>query len=161
MCSQLVAKGCPKDIAQAIVDKGANYVLGLKGNQGTLSDRVKAFFDQTEWRNHDSYSDWGTRAKEKGHGRVETRRCVALACDHWDGIDAWEGLKRVVMIESIRQTESGVSLEKRHYISSLAPASEKLAHAIRSHWEVENRLHWCLDVTFGEDASRIREDHAP
>lgn len=157
----LDAMGCQKDIAQAIVNKGANYVLGLKGNQGTLSDRVKTFFDQTEWRNHDSFSDWGTRSKEKKHGRVETRRCVALACDHWDGIDAWAGLKSVVMIESVRQMENDVSSEKRYYISSLEPDSKKLAHAIRSHWEVENRLHWCLDVTFGEDACRTRKDHAP
>lgn len=157
----LDAMGCQKEIAQAIVDKGADYVLGLKGNQGTLSRRVKDFFDVAEWRNYESFSSWGHRTKERGHGRVEERRCVALACGHWDNIEAWAGLKSVVMIESIRQLDENFSSEKRYYISSLAPDSEKLAHAIRSHWEVENRLHWCLDVTFHEDASRIRTDHAP
>jgi len=157
----LDAMGCQKDIAQAIVDKQANYVLGLKGNQGTLSQRVKDFFDQTQWRNYEGFSNWGVRSQESGHGRIDTRRCVALPCDDWEGIEAWAGLKSVVMIESIRQTDNGVSSEKRYYISSLGPDSKKMAHAIRSHWEVENRLHWCLDVTFGEDANRTRKDHAP
>jgi predicted transposase YbfD/YdcC len=157
----LDAMGCQKDVAQAIVDKEAYYVLGLKGNQGTLSQRVKDFFDQTQWRNYEDFSNWGVRSQVSGHGRIDTRRCVALPCDDWDGIEAWAGLKSVVMIESIRQTDNGVSSEKRYYISSLEPDSKKLAHAIRSHWEVENRLHWCLDVTFGEDANRTRKDHAP
>jgi len=157
----LDAMGCQKDIAQAIMGKGANYVLGLKGNQGTLSQRVKEFFDQTQWRNYESFPTWGARSQESGHGRTDTRRCVALPCDGWEGIEAWAGLKSVVMIESARQTDHGVSSEKRYYISSLEPNSKKLAHTIRSHWEIENRLHWCLDVTFGEDASRTRKDHAP
>jgi predicted transposase YbfD/YdcC len=157
----LDAMGCQKDIAQAIMDKGAHYVLGLKGNQGTLSQRVKDFFDQTQWRNYEDFANWGARTQESGHDRIDTRRCVALPCDGWEGIDAWAGLQSVIMIESIRQTENDVSSEKRYYISSLEPDSKKLAHAIRSHWEVENRLHWCLDVTFGEDANRTRKDNAP
>jgi predicted transposase YbfD/YdcC len=157
----LDAMGCQKDIAQAIVDKEAHYVLGLKGNQGTLSQRVRDFFDQTQWRNYEDFSNWGARSQERGHGRIDTRRCVALPCDDWTDIEAWAGLRSVVMIESIRQTDNGVSSEKRYYISSLKPDSKKLAHAIRSHWEVENRLHWCLDVTFGEDANRTRKDNAP
>ena len=157
----LDAMGCQKDVAQAIVDKEAHYVLGLKGNQGTLSQRVKDFFDQTQWRNYEDFSNWGVRSQESGHGRIDTRRYVALPCDDWEGIEAWAGLKSVVMIESIRQTDNSVSSEKRYYISSLEPDSKKLAHAIRSHWEVENRLHWCLDVTFGEDANRTRKDNAP
>lgn len=157
----LDAMGCQKNIAQAIVDKEAHYVLGLKGNQGTLSQRVKDFFDQTQWGNYEGFANWGVRSQESGHGRIDTRRCVALPCDNWEGIEAWAGLKSVVMIESMRQTDSDVSSEKRYYISSLEPDSKKLAHAIRSHWEVENRLHWCLDVTFGEDANRTRKDHAP
>jgi predicted transposase YbfD/YdcC len=157
----LDAMGCQKEIAKAIVGKDADYVLGLKGNQGTLSDKVKGFFNETEWRNYKDFSSWGHRTEEKGHGRAETRRCVALACDHWENIEAWIGLKSVTMVESLRQSGEEISSEKRYYISSLAPDSKKLAQAIRSHWEIENRLHWCLDMTFNEDASRIRTDHAP
>ena len=155
------AMGCQKEIAKAIVGKGADYVFGLKGNQGTLSSQVKHSFDVTEWHNYQHFSSWGHRTEEQGHGRVETRRCVALACDHWENIEAWAGMKSVTMVESVRQSDAGFSSEKRYFISSLAPDSEKLAHAIRSHWEIENRLHWCLDMTFHEDASRIRIDHAP
>jgi predicted transposase YbfD/YdcC len=70
-------------------------------------------------------------------------------------------MKTIAMVESMRQMNDGVASEKRYYISSLAPDSEELARAIRSHWEIENRLHWCLDVTFHEDACRTRTDHAP
>lgn len=157
----LDAMGCQKEIARAIVGKGAHYVLGLKGNQGTLSQRVQDHFDKTQWNNYASFANWGERSKESGHGRVDTRRCVALPCDDWKGIEDWPGMKSIVMIESVRQTEKGTEAEKRYYISSMEPDAKKLAHTIRSHWEVENRLHWCLDVTYGEDANRTRKDHAP
>lgn len=157
----LDAMGCQKEIAKAIVGKGAEYVLGLKGNQGNLSDQVQGFFNETEWRNYQNFSHRGHRTEDKGHGRTETRRCLTLACADWENIDAWSGLKSVTMVESLRQSGEKISSEKRYYISSLAPDSEKLAQAIRSHWQIENRLHWCLDMTFHEDASRIRIDHAP
>lgn len=157
----LDAMGCQKEIATAIVGKGADYVLGLKGNQGTLSNRVRNFFEVTQWHHYENFESWGCRTKERGHDRIESRRCVALACDHWENIEAWTGLKSVVMVESVRQTQGEFSSERRYYISSLAPDSTALAHAIRSHWEIENRLHWCLDMTFHEDACRIRTDHAP
>lgn len=155
------AMGCQKAIAQALVDKGADYVFSLKGNQGTLHEQVKRLFDVTQWQNYADFANWGQATQEMGHGRVEWRRCVALACGAGEPFDAWRGMQSVAMVEAMRQTNQGVTAEKRYFISSLAPNSTKLAQAIRSHWEIENRLHWCLDVTFGEDACRTRCDHAP
>lgn len=86
---------------------------------------------------------------------------MALPAPQLDSVDAWIGLQSVVMVESMRHVGDSCTSEKRFYISSLAPDSARLAHAIRSHWEIENRLHWCLDVTFQEDASQIRNAHAP
>lgn len=156
------AMGCQKAIAQALVDKGADYVLSLKGNQGTLHEAAKHLFDVTRWQNYAQFDDWGHVTENAGHGRSERRRCVALACPAADKpFDVWAGMRSVVMVESIRKTAEGTTLEKRYFVSSLPPDHERLAHAIRSHWEVENRLHWCLDVTFQEDACRTRRDHAP
>lgn len=157
----LDAMGCQKEVASLLVDKGADYVLGLKGNQGTLHRQVKRCFDVTEWKNYQDFASWGHATQESGHGRREQRRCIALACPKEAPFDAWKGLRTMAMVESMRQTESGVSSEKRFFISSLASDSEKLAQAIRAHWQIENRLHWCLDVTFQEDACRTRIDHAP
>lgn len=152
---------CQKSTAQAIVDKGAQYVFGLKGNQGTLHAQVKALFDVTEWQNYRTFADWGHAAENAGHGRMEGRRCIALSCPDDAPFDGWPGMKSVVMVESMRQTASQVAAETRYFVSSLPPDAKRLAQAIRSHWEIENRLHWCLDVTFGEDACRVRKDHAP
>jgi predicted transposase YbfD/YdcC len=111
--------------------------------------------------NYKDFGDWWHTTQGSGHGRQEQRRCIALACQQEVPFDAWKGLRTMAMVESMRQTENGVSSEKRFYISSLAPDPEKLAQAIRAHWQIENRLHWCLDVTFHEDACRMRIDHAP
>lgn len=157
----LDAMGCQKEIAQVLVDKGADYVMGLKGNQGTLHRQVMICFDVTEWRHYQDFASWGHTTDERGHGRQETRRCIALACPQGEPFDAWAGMQTMAMVESMRQTEEGVSTERRYYVSSLPPDSEELAQAIRSHWQIENRLHWCLDVTFREDACRTRTDHAP
>lgn len=157
----LDAMGCQKEIVAAIIGKQANYVLALKANQDTLCSQVKRLFDVTEWLNYKDFATAGHATQEKGHGRMEARRCVALASTQLNNTEAWAGMQSVVMVESMRCTGDQCASEKRFYISSLAPDSEQLAHAIRSHWEIENRLHWCLDVTFQEDASRIRLDHAP
>ena len=149
----LDAMGCQKAIAQALVDKRADYVFGLKGNQETLHEQVKRLFDVTQCENYQDFAGWGHATQEAGHDRIEMRRCVALACPSSDAYAAWAGMRSVAMVESMRQTAQDVTVEKRYYISSLAPDSQPLAHAIRSHWEVEDRLHWCLDVTFHEDGA--------
>lgn len=157
----LDAMGCQKAIARQLTDQGAHYVFGLKGNQGTLHAQVKRLFEVTAWEHYAEFDNWGSVTKNAGHGRVERRRCVALACPARAPFDAWAGLRSVIMVESLRQTNGKVTTEKRYFISSLPPKAKRLAHAIRSHWDIENRLHWCLDVTFGEDACRVRTDHAP
>jgi predicted transposase YbfD/YdcC len=155
------AMGCQKEIASAIVDKGAEYVFGLKGNQGALHDQVEEFFATAAQYDYRGLIARHYETCEKGHGRIETRRCIALTAAHMENVDAWTGLQSIVMVESTRETGDRRTVEKRFYISSLAPDSKQIALAIRSHWAIENQLHWCLDVTFNEDLSRIRRDHAP
>lgn len=155
------AMGCQKEIAAAIVTRQADYVLALKANHDTLYSQVKRLFDVTEWLNYKDFATMGHATDEKGHGRLETRRYVALSGVQLNQTDAWTGMRSVVMVESMRCSGEQCASEKRFYISSLESDSQHLAHVIRSHWEIENRLHWCLDVTFAEDASRIRRDHAP
>jgi len=157
----LDAMGCQKAIAQALVDKGAHYVFGLKGNQETLHEQVQRLFDVTQWENYADFADWGHATEDAGHGRNEMRRCVALACPADATFAAWAGMKSLVMVEAVRQTAEDVTADKRYFVSSLPPDSQRLAEAIRSHWEIENRLHWCLDVTFHEDACRTHRDQAP
>ena len=90
------AMGCQKEIARALVGKGADYVLGLKGNQGTWHRRVRDFFNVTEWHTYRDFASWGHGTQEHGHGCSETRRCVTLACGDWEHADAWAGMKTVL-----------------------------------------------------------------
>lgn len=154
------AMGCQTAIAAKIVEKGAHYVFGLKGNQGKLEEQVADFFEIAEqegYKNLDAVEDI---SYDKGHGRVETRRCVAVSAAHLDNTGAWTGLSSMVMVESTREIGDQRSCEKRFYISSMPPDSRSIADAIRSHWGIENQLHWCLDVTFNEDACRVRTGNA-
>ena len=160
------AMGCQTAIAAQIVDHGAEYVLALKDNQPTLHERVRLAFA-------DARAGTTTRPAEldqagtldKGHGRIERRRCWALGgADYLAYLDptaAWAGLRSVVLIESERRSGGEVTLELRYYLSSLPPDAERLGRAIRAHWGIENRLHWVLDITFREDDSRFRAGYGP
>lgn len=154
------AMGTQANVAQAIRDRGANYVLAVKDNQPTLADSMRDFFGQFKAA-PDRTPHAMAETVEKDHGRVETRRCYAfdqLACLHKP--EQWPDLKSFAVIESERCINGKTSVERRFYLSSLAPDAARLAQAIRSHWSVENRLHWCMDVVFADDQMRARTGHA-
>jgi len=155
------AMGCQKKIAEKIIGKGADYVFGLKGNQGTLRADVELLF--TEQYASDFKDMPVSRASDTdaGHGRIETREVFAIDDIAWlKARHGWAGLNAIVMVVSTRETAKGTEQERRFYISSLPANAEKLRDAIRAHWGVES-MHWMLDVTFRDDDCRIRKKNAP
>lgn len=156
------AMGCQKKIAEKIIAKGADYVLGLKGNQGSLRKDVELLFDEQMANGFNDIAISKAVETDAGHGRIETREVYATADIGWlKERHDWKGLTSIVMVLSTRETTTGIERERRFYISSLPADAEKLGKAIRAHWGVENSLHWVLDVNFRDDDCRIRKKNAP
>ena len=154
------AMGTQANIAQAIRDRGADYILAVKDNQPTLADAMRDFFTLFKLA-PDKTPHTMAETVEKDHGRLETRRCYAfdqLACLHRP--EQWPDLQSFAVIESQRCVSGKTSTEQRFYLSSLAPDAARLGQAICAHWSVENRLHWCMDVAFADDQMRARTGHA-
>jgi predicted transposase YbfD/YdcC len=150
---------CQKNIAKEIVEADADYVLALKGNQGTAFMEIKAFLDDALERQASHLVFHETT--DKGHGRVEVRRYWQTEQIQWFADrNAWEGLRSVGVVEARRTVNGKESVERRYYLSSLQADAEKFGRAVRGHWGVENGLHWVLDVVFGEDQSRARSGYA-
>lgn len=151
------AMGCQRSIAQQIIDQEGDFVLGLKGNQGTTLTAVEEHFSTISDDKCETY--YGA---DKGHGRIEERTYLAVDANSVIDMKEWPGIKSVIKVISVRQMKDKTTTENRFYLSSLEAASVKISgDAIRSHWGVENGLHYVLDVTFGQDKSRIRNGNAP
>jgi predicted transposase YbfD/YdcC len=162
------AMSCQTAIAAQVAEQHADYVLALKDNHPLLHERVRKTFADADVAAGTTLPLGDLVAHtttDKDHGRIEQRRCRAIDdpayLDYIDPSHAWANLRSVICIESTRRIGETVSTEARHYLSSLPADAARLARTIRSHWGVENRLHWVLDVTFHEDDSRVRVGHGP
>lgn len=148
------AMGCQKAIAEKIIDKGGDYILGLKGNQESIHLAVKSLFEQQSGQTDLVF------VEEVGHGRVEARQCRTLPATLLDASlsSPWKGLKTLIQIQSERYLplSDQYSIESRYYLGSREQSADLYNGQIRGHWGIENELHWTLDVTFGEDKSRKR-----
>jgi predicted transposase YbfD/YdcC len=155
------AMGCQYVIANQIIQKQGNYIFSLKGNQGTLCEDVTTYLSNNELKILDDISS--CKDYDKGHGRVETRQSWVTYDVAWlrERHPNWSSINSLIRIDSTRETKDKTTCETRYYISSLKETPQKMLCAIRSHWAIENNLHWVLDMSFGEDQSRIRKENAP
>jgi predicted transposase YbfD/YdcC len=156
------AMGCQRDIAAKIIDKKADYVLALKGNQGSLREDVEVFVAEQKTNGFKDTTISQDQTVDGDHGRIETRKTtvihdVAWLQDHHN----WPGLNGLVMVESIRQIGDKTETDIRFYITSLVFAAALVGPIIRSHWAIENSLHWVMDMVFRDDECRVRTENAP
>lgn len=154
------AMGCQKEIAKQIIEKEGDYVFSLKGNQGTLHDDVQSLF-----RSFPALRDLGLeehKTVDGDHGRIEERTYRVINIPRlFTKKHDWLGLSTLIEVSSKQEIKGVIQTEKRYYISSLAKDAQKLGRVIRSHWAIENTLHWVMDVSFHDDESRIRKGFAP
>src|SRR4051812_21101518 len=156
------AMGCQRDIAQKIIDKKADYVLALKGNQGSLREDVEVFAAEQKANGFQDTTISRHQTVDGDHGRIEIRTTTVIHDVAWlqDRHD-WPGLKGIVMVESTREIGEKTEFETRFYITSLLLLAAQVGPVVRSHWAVENSLHWVMDMIFRDDECRVRTEHAP
>jgi predicted transposase YbfD/YdcC len=155
------AMGCQTKIAEQIIAAGGDYVLALKGNQGTLAEEVEEAFIDADARDYAGLDAQVIETSARNHARVETRRYRTLG--NLEGVPRsalWKGLNMIGMVESQREVDGKTSTEYRFYIGSIGTDAARFARAVRGHWGIENDLHWSLDVAFREDESRLRDPQA-
>jgi predicted transposase YbfD/YdcC len=156
------AAGCQRAIAQQIVGQKADYVLALKGNQGSLREDVEVFVAEQKAIGFPDTTISRDETVDGDHGRIETRTTTVIHDVAWlQERHDWPGLKAVVVVDSTREIADKVERETRFYITSLALLANLLGPIVRSHWAVENSLHWVMDMIFRDDECRVRTDHAP
>jgi len=160
------AMGTQKEIAQTIVERGAEYILPVKENQPRLYAQIKATFDEAQALDFKQVPHETHKTVTKDHGRLEIRQCwVITRPDYLNALlerPLWCNLNAIIMLRTERQigTEPAV-VTTRYFISSLMGGAQRLLQGIRSHWGVENKLHWSLDMTFHEDGNRVRKGMGP
>lgn len=156
------AMGTQTKIAQLIQSRGADYCLALKGNHQYLHQRVVHLFDQAEEIDWSEVEHDFHRTINQGHGRTEIRRHWTMpVTELFFDEEQWTGLQSVGLVESVRKIGSETTTNKRYYLNSFSSDAQLFAHAVRSHWGVENNLHWVLDVAFREDDCPVHSDYAP
>ena len=155
------AMGCQRAIAKQVKEGGGDYVLSVKGNQEQLGREVRQYFDAARGKDFQFKEIQNDQTAENGHGRVEYRSyLLSTDLSALSGVKKWYGLRAVGMVATETRSGGRVGIEQRYFITSLEDV-ESFRRAVRSHWGIENELHWRLDVTFREDESRIRRGNAP
>ena len=156
------AMGCQRAIAQKIIDKKADYVLALKGNQNTLREDVEVFVAEQKVNNFNDTAVSRHETVDADHGRIETRTTTVIHDVAWlQERHKWPGLKALVVVDSTREIGDKIERETRFYITSLLLLAIQMGPIVRSHWAVENSLHWVMDMVFRDDECRVRTEHAP
>jgi predicted transposase YbfD/YdcC len=159
------AMGCQTEIAEKIINQQADYMLAVKGNQGTLAEDIAdlfAGFEQTDWQDvlHDYH-----KTVNKDHARLEIRECWVVSKTEYltylRRYADWKNLHSLVKVASQRQVGGKTTMKTRYFISSLTPTAQRALAICRDHWQIENDLHWLLDVAFDQDHNRVHKDHAP
>jgi predicted transposase YbfD/YdcC len=157
------AIGCQKEIVKLITQQNADYVITLKKNQGNLYESVEELFKLGISTSFQEFQHSTYKTEEQGHGRREIRHYAMLSGikSRLDPDSVWSNFNSIGMVESVREVDGKTTVETRYFISSLEDNAKQFANSVRSHWGIENSLHWVLDVALKEDDCRIRKDNAP
>jgi predicted transposase YbfD/YdcC len=159
------AIGCQTEIAQAIIDLDADYVLAVKANQGHLYEDITGLFDAAQEVHFKDVPHDYCQTTDKGHGRLEIRQCWTISeaalVNYLRNRTDWCNLRTIVKVVAERRVNDQTSSEARYFISSLDGDARRILKAVRSHWGIENSLHWVLDIAFDEDHQRVRKDNGP